>query len=98
MQFTLSSDRARIPDVAWMSQAKLDLIPRENRAIPIAPDIAVQMISESEQPEKVKKLRDYLEGIRLESNQVLTSERLPGLSLPVPDMFNVQIKPQRRHA
>lgn len=111
-QFTLRSDRARIPDVAWVSQAKLDLIPRENRAIPISPDIAVEIISESEQPDKIEeKLRDYLEadievwqifpsiqsitkwrgsqGIRLERNQVLDSERLPGLSLPVSDVFNI---------
>ncbi len=61
-QFTWRSDRARIPDVAWVSQAKLDLIPRENRAIPIAPDIAIEVISDSEQPEKIEqKLRDYLQ-------------------------------------
>lgn len=110
-QFTLRSDCARIPDVAWVLQAKLDQIPRENRAIPIAPDIAVEVISDSEHPDEMEeKLRDYLEadvevwqvfpsvgsitkwsgnqGIRLENSQVLTSERLPGLSLTVSDVFN----------
>ncbi|MFL6464244.1 MAG: Uma2 family endonuclease [Bryobacteraceae bacterium] len=111
-QFTLRSDRARIPDVAWVSQAKLDLIPRENRAIPIAPDVAIEVISDSEQPEEMEqKLRDYLEadveawqvfpsvqsitrwhgneGTRLGGDQLLTSERLPGLSMPVSDVFSV---------
>ena len=111
-QFTLRADRARIPDVAWVSQAKLAQIPRENRAIPIAPDIAIEVVSESEQPgDMEEKLRDYLqadvevwqvfpsigsitkwrrnEGVRLEGNQVLLSERLPGLSLSVSDVFGV---------
>ena len=110
-QFALRSDRARIPDVAWVSQAKLDLIPRENCAIAIAPDIAVEVISDSEQPDDMEeKLRDYLEadvevwqvfpsvqsvtrwrgnqGIRLEGNQALTSEHLPGLSMSVSDVFS----------
>lgn len=61
-QFTLRADRARIPDVAWVSQAKLAQIPRENRAIPIAPDIAIGVVSESEQPgDMEEKLRDYLQ-------------------------------------
>lgn len=61
-QFTLRADRARIPDLAWVSQSKLDQIPRENRAISVAPDLAVEIISDSEQPEAIEqKLRDYLE-------------------------------------
>jgi Uma2 family endonuclease len=61
-QFTLRADRARIPDVAWVSGARTNLIPRENRAISIAPDIAVEVISDSELPhETEQKLRDYLE-------------------------------------
>ena len=61
-QFTLRADRARIPDIAWVSVAKLSLIPRENRAIPIAPDIAIEVVSDSEQPAMTEqKLRDYLE-------------------------------------
>ena len=122
-QFTLCSDRARIPDVAWISQAKLDLIPRENRAIPVAPDVAIEVISDPEQPEEVeRKLRDYLEadvevwqvfpsirsitkwygneGIRLEGGQVITSERLPGLSISVSDVFSeggLSSSQSRRH-
>jgi Uma2 family endonuclease len=61
-QFTLRSDRARIPDVAWVSGARADLIPRENRAISIAPDIAIEVISDSAPPlETERKLRDYIE-------------------------------------
>ena len=61
-QFTLRVDRARIPDVAWVSRDRIALIPRENRAIPIAPDLAVEIISDSEQPEETeRRLRDYLE-------------------------------------
>jgi len=61
-QFTLRSDRARIPDVAWVSSGRIGQIPAENRAIPIAPDIAIEIVSESELPaETERKLRDYLE-------------------------------------
>jgi Uma2 family endonuclease len=61
-QFALREDRARIPDVAWISQAKLDSIPRENRAIRVAPDLAVEIVSTSESPEETeKRLRDYLQ-------------------------------------
>ena len=60
-QFTLRQDRARIPDVAWVGQDKLALIPRANQAIPIAPDLAVEIISDSEAPEETEqRLRDYL--------------------------------------
>ncbi|HMF74268.1 MAG TPA: Uma2 family endonuclease [Bryobacteraceae bacterium] len=59
--FTLRADRARIPGVSWVSKARLPLIPRENRAIPIAPDIAIEIALDSEQPQQSEqKLRDYL--------------------------------------
>jgi Uma2 family endonuclease len=109
-QFTLRSDRARIPDVAWVSEQRLAQIVRGNRAIAIAPDVAIEIISDSEQPNEIEhKLRDYLEadvevwqifpatltvtiwrgnqGTRLEGTQVVTSEKLPGFSLPVADLF-----------
>jgi Uma2 family endonuclease len=109
-QFTLRADRARIPDVAWVSEDKLSQIPRENRAIPIAPDLAVEIISDSEPPEESeRRLRDYLEtgaevwqvfpslrtvtvwfgnqGLRFGQEQVLSSERLPGFTIPVSDIF-----------
>ena len=61
-QFALRSDRARIPDVAWVSEERLQQIPRSNRAIGIAPDIAIEIVSDSEQPnETERRLRDYLE-------------------------------------
>jgi Uma2 family endonuclease len=61
-QFALGTERARVPDVAWVSKERLLLIPRENRAIAIAPDIAIEIVSESEQLKKTEqKLRDYLE-------------------------------------
>jgi Uma2 family endonuclease len=61
-QFTLRADRARIPDVAWVSESRLGLIPRANQAIPIAPDLAVEIISDPETPEETEqRLRDYLE-------------------------------------
>ena len=61
-QFTLRADRARIPDVAWVAEQRLQQIPRGNQAIAIAPDVAIEIISESEQPsETEQKLRDYLE-------------------------------------
>jgi Uma2 family endonuclease len=60
--FTLRADRARIPDVAWVSNERFAQIPWENRAIPIAPDIAIEILSDSERQQAAdKKLRDYLE-------------------------------------
>jgi Uma2 family endonuclease len=111
-QFTLRADRARIPDVAWVSESKLSLIPRANRAIPIAPDLAVEIISDSEAPEETEqRLRDFLEagaevwqvfpalssitvwrgneGVRLANDDLLVSERLPGLTIPVSQVFSV---------
>lgn len=61
-QFTLRADRARIPDVAWVTSEQLLQIPRSNRAIGLAPAIAVEILSESEPPGATEqKLRDYLE-------------------------------------
>jgi Uma2 family endonuclease len=61
-QFALRSDCARIPDVAWVSEERLPQIPRTDRAIGIAPDVAIEIVSDSEQPnETERKLRDYLE-------------------------------------
>jgi hypothetical protein len=49
-QFALRSDCARIPDVAWVSEERLQQIPRSNQAIGIAPDVAIEIVSDSEQP------------------------------------------------
>jgi Uma2 family endonuclease len=109
-QFTLRSDRARIPDVAWVSEGRLVQIPRGNVAIGIAPDIAIEIISDSEQPNEIEqKLRDYMEagvevwqifpsllgvtiwrgnqGIRLTGIEAVTSEALPGFSVPASEFF-----------
>jgi Uma2 family endonuclease len=60
--FTLRAERARVPDVAWVSTERLRLIPDDNRVIPIAPDIAIEIMSESEHLKQTEqKLRDYLE-------------------------------------
>jgi Uma2 family endonuclease len=60
--FTLGAQRARVPDVAWVSMERFLLIPCDDHVIPIAPDIAVEIASESEQSATAEqKLRDYLE-------------------------------------
>jgi Uma2 family endonuclease len=110
--FTLRSDRARIPDIAWVSNERFAQIPRENRAIPIAPNIAIEIISDAErQAAADKKLRDYLEagvevwqifpattsaivwqgnrGMRLTGEDTITSENLPGFSVPVSEFFRI---------
>lgn len=109
-QFTLRVDRARIPDVAWVSRERLSQIPWANQTILIAPDVAVEVISESERQEDAeRKLHEYMEagvevwqvfpsvesvtvwrghqGTRLEGEQTLTSERMPGFSVAVSEFF-----------
>lgn len=109
-QFALRSDRARIPDVAWVSAERLTEIPRGNQAISIAPDIAIEIISDSEQPHYTeRKLRDYMDAgvevwqiypasatvtiwrgnqnTRLAEDASITSERLPGFSAAVSELF-----------
>ena len=60
--FVLRPDCARIPDVAWVSNERFAEIPRENLAIAFAPDLAIEIISESENLNQAdRKLRDYLD-------------------------------------
>ena len=60
--FTLRRDRARIPHVAWVSAPRVSQIPRGDQAITIAPDIAIEIVSDSEQPnETEQKLPDYVD-------------------------------------
>jgi Uma2 family endonuclease len=110
-EFTLGTQRARVPDVAWVSTERFSLIPHNDHVIPIAPDIAMEIVSESEQLSKAeKKLRDYLEagvevwqifpatqtvviwrgklGVRLTGEELITSERLPGFSVALADVFH----------
>ena len=81
-----------------------------NRAISVAPDIAVEVISESELTvETERRLRDYLEAdaevwqifallatvtiwrgnqcVRIEGDEVVSSARRPGFSVPISDFF-----------
>jgi Uma2 family endonuclease len=108
--FTLGLSRARIPDVAWVSDERVRRIPWENRATAIAPDVAIEIISGTESPEQMdRKLRDYLEagvefwrifpstesltiwrekqGFRLDGDQLVTSEKLRGFSVPISEFF-----------
>lgn len=83
--------------------------PRKEK-VKLAPDLVVEIISDSEQPQLTEqRLRDYLEagcevwqvfaavstitvwrgndGVRLGVGEVLTSDRLPGLAIPVSEVF-----------
>ena len=52
---------ARIPDVAFVSAATLKAHPQEDGAIAFAPDLAIEVISESEPAEDAEqKVREYL--------------------------------------
>jgi Uma2 family endonuclease len=60
-----ASGRIRLPDVSFVSQ---DRLPRANRAVPeLAPDLAIEVLSESNTPEEIdQKLRELFEsGTRL---------------------------------
>jgi Uma2 family endonuclease len=60
-QFTMAGGGARIPDVAFVSHSKLALLPDEDIAIPFAPDLAIEIISNSEISARAeKKVREYL--------------------------------------
>jgi Uma2 family endonuclease len=60
-QFTMVGGGARIPDVAFVSQRKLALLPDEDIAIPFAPALAIEIISNSEIAAKAeKKVQEYL--------------------------------------
>ncbi len=60
--FALRPDTGRIPDVSWMTLEHARQIRRDNKAITIPPDIAIEIISDSERlREAERKLRDYLE-------------------------------------
>jgi len=75
-QFTLAEGTARIPDVAWIRDAKLESLPFDDVPIPFAPDLAVEVISESEPAaDAEKKVGEYLRGGTLEVWQVYPRER-----------------------
>ena len=60
-QFTLSESTARIPDVAFVLNAKLERFPDDDSAIPFAPDVAIEIISDSEAAaDSEEKTQQYL--------------------------------------
>lgn len=60
-QFTLSEITARIPDVAFVLNAKLKSFPDDDSAIPFAPDLAIEIISDSEPAaDSEEKVQQYL--------------------------------------
>jgi Uma2 family endonuclease len=79
-QFTLNDHTARIPDVAFAGPGKLALLPDADVPIPFAPDLAVEVISESESAADAEtKVQEYLNSGVAEVWQVYprTSTSLP---------------------
>ena len=75
--FTLGSRTARMPDVAVVLADKLALIPDEDVVIPIAPDLAVEIISVSESAaDAERKVKQYFSAGVEEVWQVYANERL----------------------
>jgi Uma2 family endonuclease len=75
--FPLGPETARIPDVAFVSHDKAGLIPDADVVIPVAPDLAVEVISESESAEDAEtKVRQYLAAGVQEVWQVYPRERV----------------------
>ena len=75
-QFTLNEDTARIPDVAFVGSAKLALLPDADVPIPFAPDLAVEVISESESAADAEtKIQEYLTAGVAEVWQVYPKQR-----------------------
>jgi Uma2 family endonuclease len=74
--FQLGPGTARMPDAAFVSAAKAPLVPDANVVIPVVPDLAVEVISESETAAGAeRKVREYLaSGVR-EVWQVYPEER-----------------------
>lgn len=75
-QFTMAGGGARIPDVAFVSESKLALLPDEDIAIPFAPDLAIEIISNSEIAARAeKKVQEYLASGVQEVWQVYPADR-----------------------
>ena len=84
-------ERVRAPDVAFISTARLPEGRLPQGFIRGAPDLAVEVLSPSDNPVEVQqKVRDYLEaGSRLvrEPEPLDGEDVLPGLTLPLSDVF-----------
>ncbi len=75
--FTLGPHTARMPDLAIVLKNRISLIPKTKVAIPIAPDLAIEIISDSETAVDVqRKVREYLAGGVQEIWQIFPDERL----------------------
>ena len=75
--FTLGKRTARIPDISMVLAERVSLLPYANVAIPIAPDLAVEVISQSESAAYAeKKLREYLAAGVVEIWQVYPDEKI----------------------
>jgi Uma2 family endonuclease len=60
-QFTMVGGGARIPDLAFVRQSKLASLPDDDIAIPLAPDLAIEIVSNSEiAARSEKKVQEYL--------------------------------------
>ena len=74
--FTLGEGTARVPDAAFVHNAKVESLPDADAPIPFAPDLAVEVISESESAfDAERKVGEYLRGGTLEVWQVYPNER-----------------------
>lgn len=74
--FKLEEDRARIPDIAFIGNAKVSLLPEANVPIPFAPDLAIEILSESENAVDAEtKVADYLAAGVTEVWQMYPRER-----------------------
>lgn len=75
-QFTLADGGARIPDVAFVGNAKLAGLPDADIAIPFAPDLAIEIISGSETAAGAEsKIQEYLASGVQEAWQIYPNER-----------------------
>lgn len=75
--FRLGEHTARQPDVAYVSHARRAGFPVENTLVPFVPDLAVEVISESEHAADAEsKVHQYLNGGVAEVWQVYPEERV----------------------
>ena len=75
-QFTLGEATARIPDAAFLRNLKVGLLPDGNVPIPFAPDLAIEVISDSESADDAEqKVAEYLAAGTQEVWQVYPQQR-----------------------
>jgi len=75
--FSLGPDTARQPDVAFVSQAKLDRYEVTDETVPFAPDFVIEVVSLSERAQDAEiKVQEYFEAGVPEVWQVFLQPRL----------------------